>query len=576
VGLAAGLAALLVTAIAVLTAGGPPPADPDAEFREVGVHAVKTLAAADPAWFAGGAAPGGTDPVKQARKVVVSLFGEKGGEWWDETREATVKPDYARMDPEEQEEAKKARERFLEAEEKMTKGSGGSETGSSRAGEDALRHLAGSAPSDRYRILAAWVRERTTSHDAEGPFVASSTAEQGIYYDYASRTRHGSFAWANGQLGASERTPVRVFMAPMTARGSGKAYGAYVALWRDPAVAGGGGGKGSGMLGIVLIILAPFVVGGLAFAVAGGHAKGIRDLARELDRLGSSGDPNRAIRAHGAEATAVARAVERMVGNLEFRQKHGSADLEEVVAKERRIAEEIHGALMAKNPPRLSDYEVETLFKPGFEIAGDHFEYFRIDEDHLGVVLLDTNVRGIPAALLTSATKAYLRAAAPRELSPAEVLRVVNRNLAGDVPPGRHVTALYVVIDTREGKATVASAGHLPLLVYRHATGKAAKVNPEGIALGLDVGPVFDRALQEGEIPLGIGDRLVLYTDGALQVQNETGEEFGESRFYAAVAREAPKNSQAFVNFVGSAIDQFHLTTPQNDDITISTIKRLK
>jgi len=153
---------------------------------------------------------------------------------------------------------------------------------------------------------------------------------------------------------------------------------------------------------------------------------------------------------------------------------------------------------------------------------------------------------------------------------------VVNRNLTGDLPPGRHVTALYVVMDLKQGKATLASAGHLPLLVYRHATGKIAKVNPEGIALGLDPGPLFDRSLQEGDIPIGVGDRIVLYTDGALKIVDEAGEEFGESRFYATVTREAPKNSQAFVNFVGSAIDQFHLNTPQNDDITISTVKRLK
>jgi serine phosphatase RsbU (regulator of sigma subunit) len=152
----------------------------------------------------------------------------------------------------------------------------------------------------------------------------------------------------------------------------------------------------------------------------------------------------------------------------------------------------------------------------------------------------------------------------------------VNHHLAGDLPPGRHVTALYAVIDTAQGKATIASAGHLPLLVYRHASGKMAKVNPEGIALGLDVGPVFDRTLQEGDVPIGVGDRIVLYTDGALKTQDETGDEFGEHRFYEAVHREAPKNSQAFVNFVGGAIDQFHLTSPQNDDITISTVKRLK
>jgi serine phosphatase RsbU (regulator of sigma subunit) len=175
-----------------------------------------------------------------------------------------------------------------------------------------------------------------------------------------------------------------------------------------------------------------------------------------------------------------------------------------------------------------------------------------------------------------SATKAYVRAAAPGELSPAEVLKGVNRALAGELPPGRHVTALYVVLDTADGSATIASAGHLPLLVYRHQAGKMAKVNPEGIALGLDAGPVFDRSLQEGAIPIGIGDRIVLYTDGALRIQNGEGDEFGESRFHATVRNEAPKNSQAFVNFVGGTIDRFHLEVPQNDDITISTVKRLR
>ena len=62
----------------------------------------------------------------------------------------------------------------------------------------------------------------------------------------------------------------------------------------------------------------------------------------------------------------------------------------------------------------------------------------------------------------------------------------------------------------------------------------------------------------------------------ALKVQSDTGDEYGEARLYASIKQEAPKNSQAFVNFVGGTIDQFHLTTPQNDDITISTVKRLK
>ena len=71
-----------------------------------------------------------------------------------------------------------------------------------------------------------------------------------------------------------------------------------------------------------------------------------------------------------------------------------------------------------------------------------------------------------------------------------------------------------------------------------------------------------------------VDDAEVLHN--GLRVQNSTGEEFGEARLYEQIKQKAPMNSQAFVNFVGSAIDQFHAETPQNDDITISTVKRLK
>jgi sigma-B regulation protein RsbU (phosphoserine phosphatase) len=369
---------------------------------------------------------------------------------------------------------------------------------------------------------------------------------------------------------ASGTVPVTVFFA----RTQNMPGLAHVAIDVPPAAAAAASGLGT--LPLVMLIVGPLLVGLVGLFVANAHNRPLKDLARELDHLGSSGDPARRINASGGEARSIARSVERMVSNLKFRDQHQMADLQEVVAKEQGVAAEIHHGLMPRNPPRLAGWEVETLFKPGFEIGGDHFDYFRIDDTHLGVIILDTSVRGVSAALVMAMARAYIRGAAPGVLSPAEVLTKVNRLLAADLSQGQYVTALYAVIDTANGTAKVASAGHLPLIVYRHAKGETTVVNPEGIALGLDVGPVFERTIRDTDVPVGVGDRLVLHTDGALKVQNETGDEFGEDRLYAAIRREAPKNSQAFVNFVGAAIDAFHGTTPQNDDVTISTVKRLK
>lgn len=564
VGLLGGLVAFVAIGIAVLLSGGESASQGDTALNAFGYAAASTLAAPDARWWRGvTAAP---KNLAYFERTFAELLGEKGQKFWTERVKELVQPAPRDMSPFAAEELQREKERFNKAVQKL-------ESGGTKLSNPLQTHLQQVAnamikDADLYQVSAVWLREQAGA--AEGKWLAGVGVERGgAAYDWSRYVpAGGGFGHVDGTV---DGTPVRIFTASIRGRAPADAMTGYVAVYESARGAGGGNA-----LGLLMLVLGPILVGFTAFGVAGGHTKNVRALAREIDRLGSSGDPTRQLRAQGAEAAALARSVERMVANIDFRSKHEGADLEEIVTREQQVAQEIHHTLISKNPPRLSHYEVETLFKPGFEIGGDHFEYFRIDDDHLGIILLDTNVRGIPAALVMSSAKSYVRAAAPGVLSPASVLKQVNRHLAGELPPGRHVTALYVVLNTAEGTATMASAGHLPLLVYRHSTGKMAKVNPEGLALGLDSGPVFDRALEEGDIPIGVGDRIVLYTDGALRIQNGEGEEFGEQRFYGAVAAEAPKNSQAFVNFVGSAIDQFHLDVPQNDDITISTVKRLR
>jgi serine phosphatase RsbU (regulator of sigma subunit) len=557
VGLVTGLVALLVLAGAVLPSMGGPTEPDDGALNALGYAAVNAMSGVEAAqWLGGGS--GGDGAYKQLKRNVEKLFGEQGKSWIadQESDFRKVNPD---ADADEREEQAKRAKKFEEAVAALDKGGGADSD--TKAAASLLKRMSGPG-GETLAVVSTWVSEGAPG--AAGRYVVGTHADGAVRLEGASGG-DGTRYWREGTFG---EWPVRVFYK-QTAGGPPPAT-VYVAVTKPEVV------TKSNTLGLVLLLLGPLLVGGAGYAVASGLSGQLRGLAREIDKLGSSGDPHRTVRASGAEAGAIARAVERMMSNVELRQQSGGQDIEQIAERETKLASEIHEGLINKHPPRLSGYEVEHLFKPGFEVGGDHFEYFRIDDDHLGVILIDTNVRGIPAALVMSATRAYVRAAAPGNLSPAVVLKQVNKHLAGELPPGRHVTAVYVVIDTAQGKATLASAGHPAVLVFRQATGKLAKVNPAGIAMGLDVGPVFDRELEEGDVPLGPGDRLVLYTDGALKITNENGEEFGEQRFYGAVAREAPKNSQAFVNFVGSAIDQFHLTTPQNDDVTISTVKRLR
>lgn len=569
--LGAALVTVLVAAAAVLPGRGAGDAAlatrDSAAVEEAGLMAVGTLAGLDSSTWLGGRAAGDADPVLRLKKQVRDLFGDNLADRVDEAhKEITSAP--KDLEEDEREDHKKRLLKFEAAVDRMS-GGGGPE-GEARAKAVLARYSRDAGAGSPFQLVSAFITEGKLN--PAGKHVVGTHPAGAITLDPSALMGTGP-VWGMGTL-ASQGTsyPVKVFGQ----RCEGKAEAtAWVAISASPAPATGGG------LGMLMLVLGPVLVGAITFVLANGMATQVRNVAREIEKAASSG--GRGIRAQGAEASAVARAVERAFEGLgSAPAPSGAAPVSQaaqaaaIADRERSLASEIHEGLINKHPPRLTDYEVEHLFKPGRDVGGDHFDYFRIDDTHLGVILLDTNVRGIPAALVMSAVRAYVRAMAPGELSPAAVLKKVNKMLAGELPPGRHVTAVYAVVDTAAHRVTLASAGHLPVLVWQQAAGKMGRANPGGLAMGMDAGPVFDREMHEQGVSLSAGDRLVLYTDGALLVANESQEEFGEQRFYAAVMREAPKNSQAFVNFVGAAIDAFHLNSPQGDDITISTIKRLR
>jgi sigma-B regulation protein RsbU (phosphoserine phosphatase) len=121
----------------------------------------------------------------------------------------------------------------------------------------------------------------------------------------------------------------------------------------------------------------------------------------------------------------------------------------------------------------------------------------------------------------------------------------------------------------------VASAGHNPLVVWRAASNNVELVNPNGIALGFDKGPVFERTVKEVNITLGRGDRIVAFTDGTVEAMNSANQEFGDDRFYTLIRDLAPRDSNQMLNLIVKALDDHKGHAPQSDDITIVTLRYL-
>ena len=173
----------------------------------------------------------------------------------------------------------------------------------------------------------------------------------------------------------------------------------------------------------------------------------------------------------------------------------------------------------------------------------------------------------------------YLRAGGRRKRSeihehrpsPAATLLRVNNVLHKDIQRGMFVTMYYAVLDYRKATLPCVSAGHNPMVLWRKNSNTLHLVNPNGLALGIDKGPLFEKTLAEQTIQLSAGDRFTFFTDGAIEAINEKNEEFGERRFYPKAKELSSLSSPDFLKGLMEEIDRYCGNATRHDDIAIVT-----
>ncbi len=258
-----------------------------------------------------------------------------------------------------------------------------------------------------------------------------------------------------------------------------------------------------------------------------------------------------------------------------LRRKSETEQLDDVEQKmlehELAIAEELQANLLPRKVPQLPGYDINAYYRPSREVGGDYYDFIEIDENHLGVVVADVSGKGIPGSIVMTETRALMKSEGCRTMSPAETLIRVNRVLYNDIKRGMFVTMYYMVMSLDRNIVIVTSAGHNPMVLWRAATNTCHLVNPNGLAMGIDKGPVFEKTVKEQKIQLFKGDRFVLYTDGVIECMNEDKVQLGQSRFYMKAKLLAERSSSEFLSLLVEDIERHQGSAPQHDDITIVT-----
>jgi len=151
---------------------------------------------------------------------------------------------------------------------------------------------------------------------------------------------------------------------------------------------------------------------------------------------------------------------------------------------------------------------------------------------------------------------------------PARVFAATNARILADTDAGQFVTLFYAVLDPAAGELVYANAGHNPALLLPAGDGTPAWLPNSGPPLGV----MENLAWRERRFSLAAGDRLLLYTDGVTEAQNEAQEFFTEARLLQAARAE--ETAEGVQTAVLTAVTQFSGQAPQFDDITLLTLLR--
>jgi len=238
-----------------------------------------------------------------------------------------------------------------------------------------------------------------------------------------------------------------------------------------------------------------------------------------------------------------------------------------LVRDELQVARQLQRELLPRGAPDVPGWGFAHSYRTANEVGGDYYNFRRLDDGRLAVMIADASGHGMAAGLLMATAHATLQSVLDVESDPERVIALLNRNLCRTGDRRAFVTLFYAVLDPASGELHYACCGH-PFPLLRRAAGEIEELGEGGMPLGIHQ-EVAVRAQRTRVEP---GDRLMLYTDGLPEAVSPQNEAFGFARLRELLE-------------AGGAPDEIHARVLQNfdahvgpgvlhDDLTLLVIER--
>ncbi len=232
------------------------------------------------------------------------------------------------------------------------------------------------------------------------------------------------------------------------------------------------------------------------------------------------------------------------------------------------VAREIQQSILPKHFPPFPQYpqfDIYATMEAAKAVGGDFYDFFLIDDNHLGFVVADVSDKGIPAAIFMAISRTVIRATALRQLSPAVCLKESNELLCRESANTMFVTVFYAILSIHTGEVVYCNGGHnRPVLIRQNGV-----VSMLPLTGGMALGVVPDAVYEEKTMQLLPGDSLFLYTDGINEAMDAANNLYGDERLVKTCGRMAGRTPRAMVETMASSVGEFVKGAQPSDDITM-------
>ncbi len=244
--------------------------------------------------------------------------------------------------------------------------------------------------------------------------------------------------------------------------------------------------------------------------------------------------------------------------------------INERMNRELEIAHEIQKSFLGVCPADFPGVKVACCCMPAAHVGGDYYDFFKLENGYIDVVIADASGHSVSAALLMMEARSVLHAKVVSSRTPGQTLAIVNDLLCDDLVRSElQISMFYVRFDLENHSISYANAGHTRPLLYKNDSNDMVELDADGLLLGI----YSDVKFEDKVCSFLPGDLLFMYTDGVTESQDSSGELFGDERLSELIRAYHENSPDDIVTAVSHEIESFTGSKAHTDDVSMVVIK---